>query len=136
MRLRKLIAFAFWELRRILLAISDDWVLDFRAMSILVLTQFSLVFGALELGSIVTGHRLIPAGHPDALVFVLFLAILITALNRYAVSYKNYWKQYEHEFNGYPKFTRAFGMFVMAVLPPLAGGTAIWLTAGMAGLPR
>jgi hypothetical protein len=31
MRTRRILAFAFWEFRRILLAISGDWLLDFRA---------------------------------------------------------------------------------------------------------
>ena len=136
MQLRKLIAFAFWALRSFLLAISGDWVVDFRTMTLLVFTQFSVIFSTLEFGSIVLGHRLIPAGHLDAMVFVLFLAITLTALNRYAVSYKSHWKQYEREFAGYTKFTRAVGMLVMAVLPVLAGATAIWLTTGMAELPR
>jgi hypothetical protein len=43
---RKLLVFAFWELRRILLAISEDWLLDFRAMSILVITQVSSIHSA------------------------------------------------------------------------------------------
>jgi predicted RNA binding protein YcfA (HicA-like mRNA interferase family) len=59
---RKLIVFAFWELRRFLLAISGDWVVDFRAMALLALTQFSIIFSALEFGSIVLGRRLIPTG--------------------------------------------------------------------------
>ena len=105
-------------------------------MTLLVLTQFSVIFSALEFGSIVLGHRLIPARHLDAMVFVLFLAITITALNRYAVSYKNHWKQYEREFDGYSKFTRVVGMLVMAALPALAGATAIWLTTGVAELPH
>jgi hypothetical protein len=133
---RKLIVFAFWGLRRFLLAISGDWVVDFRAMALLALTQFSIIFSALEFGSIVLGRRLIPTGHPDAIVFVLFLAITITALNQYAVSYKNHWKLYEREFDGYSELTKAIGIVVMAVLPVLSGAMAIWLTGAMVGLPH
>jgi len=133
---RKLLVFAFWGLRKGLLAISGDWVVDFRAMTLLIFTQFSVVFSALEFGSIVLGRRLITAGHPDAMVFVLFLASTITAPNRYAVSYKNHWKQYEREFDAYSKFAKTIGIVVMTVLPILAGGTAIWLAGAMVGLPR
>jgi hypothetical protein len=133
---RKLIAFAFWELRRLLLAISGDWIVDFRAMALLVLTEFCVIFSALEFGSITSGRRLIPPGHSDAMVLVLFLAITITALNQFAVSHENHWKQYESEFEGYSKLTKAIGIVVMAVLPPLSGATAIWLTGAMVALPR
>jgi len=36
---RKVLAFAFWELRRVLNVISDDSWVEFRAMSLLVCTQ-------------------------------------------------------------------------------------------------
>lgn len=100
------------------------------------LWRFALFFSALEFGSIVLGRRLIPTGHPDAMVFVLFLAITVTALNQYAVSHKNHWKQYEREFDGYSKLTKAIGIVVMAVLPVVSGAMAIWLTGAMVGLPR
>jgi hypothetical protein len=132
---RKLLAFAFWEFRRALIAISGSWLLDFRAMSLLVITQICLILSLLEVGSIILGRRLIPAGQPVATLFALCCAITITALNLYAV-YKNHWKQYEREFETYSTFIKAIGCIVMIVLLGLAGTTAVWLTAAMASLPN
>jgi hypothetical protein len=106
---RKLVAFAFWEFRRTLVAISGDWLLDFRAMSLLVITQICLILSVLEFGSIILGRRLIPASMPGATLFALCFAIAIAVLNLYAVSYNNHWKQYEREFEGYSTFIKTLG---------------------------
>jgi hypothetical protein len=136
MRTRRILAFAFWEFRRILLAISGDWLLDFRAMSLLVCTEICVVLSALEFGSTIFGHRLIPASEPGVVLFALCWAITITALNLYAVSHKNHWKQYEREFDGYSRFIKVIGGLVMIMLLGLAGAASVWLTAAMVTLPR
>ena len=133
---RKLLVFAFWEFRRILLAISGDTLLDFRAMSLLVFTQACVLLSALEFGSIMLGRRLIPTNELGITAFVLFWTITITAVNHYAVSYKNHWKRYEREFDGYSNVTKAMGWLVMIIMLVLGSTTAIWLTAGVKALPR
>ena len=82
------------------------------------------------------GHRLIPASEPGVALFALCWAITITALNLYAVNYKNHWKQYEREFDAYSKFIKFIGCPVMIMLMGLAGSTSVWLTAAMVTLPR
>jgi len=134
-RPRKIFAFAFWEFRRILAAIAGDTLLDFRAMSLLVFTQACLLLSAFEFGSVMLGYRLIPVGQPGVTAFVLFWTVTITAVNLYAVSYKNHWKQYEREFNAYSAFIKNIGCFVIVLLLGLAGTTAIWLTAAVKALP-
>jgi hypothetical protein len=135
-RPRKLVAFAFWEFRRAIFAISGDWLLDFRAMGLLVITQTCLVLSMLEFGSIVLGHRLIPASQPGATLIALCCAISIAALNLYAVSHKDHWKRYEREFEAYSTFTKTVGCLAVIVLLGLAGTTSVWLTATVATLPH
>jgi len=100
---RKLLAFSFWEFRRILLAVSGDWLVDFRAMVLLAVTQACVAFCALELGELSLGRRLIPGSEPGVTVFELIFALAIAAVNHYAISRKAYWKRYEREFDGYSK---------------------------------
>ena len=77
----KMLAFAFWELRRILNAISDDGWADWRAMALLICTQAGLVFSVLGLGSVILGRRLIPTHEPETTVLGVLLAVAITAIN-------------------------------------------------------
>jgi hypothetical protein len=133
---RKLFVFSLWEFRRILLAISDDWLLDFRAMSLLVVTQTCLVLSALELGELTFGRRLIPSGEPGATAFALCFALAITAFNYYAISRENYWKQYEPEFDRYSNTIKTIGWLILITMLVIAGSMAIWLIAAVKALPR
>jgi hypothetical protein len=133
---RKLLAFSFWEFRRILLAVSGDWLLDFRAMALLAFTEICVVLIALELGSMALGHRLIPGSEQAVTAFGWILALAITAINHYAVSHKDHWKRYEREFDGYSKTIKSIGWLVMITMLVAAGTTAVWLTAVVRVLPR
>jgi hypothetical protein len=57
---RKLLAFAFWELRGVLNAISPDGWVDWRAMGLLVCTQVGLILNFFGIASILLRHSLIP----------------------------------------------------------------------------
>jgi hypothetical protein len=133
---RKLLVFAFWEFRLAIIAISGDWLVDFRAMGLLVCTQICLIFSLLEYGSIMLGRRLIPANQPDVTLLSLFCAIAITTLNVYAITYKDHWKKYRHEFDAYSKLLKILGCILMIVLLGLGAATSIWLAAKMVVLPR
>lgn len=133
-QLRKLIAFAFWELRRILNAIAgDDW-LDFRAMALLVCTQMGLVLSLFGAASILTRCSLLPPQGLALTFFNLFLAATVSAANYYGIQYKDRWRQFESEFNKYSKSRKAIGGIVMIVLPILAIVAAVWVASKMAQL--
>jgi hypothetical protein len=55
------------------------------------------------------------------IIFTAFLAAVVTALNYCGVQYKDRWKQFEGEFDGYPKSMKAVGCLVIIVLPILTG---------------
>ncbi len=84
----------------------------------------------------IVGRRLLPASQPSATLFALCCAIMVAALNLYAVSHKSHWKQYEREFEAYSTFIKVIGCLVMIVLLVLAGTISVWLTATMVALPR
>ena len=119
-QLRKLIAFAFWELRRILNAFAGDSWLDFRAMALLVCTQVALLLSLFGTASILTRSSLLPPQGLASAFFGLVLAATVSALNYYGIQYKDRWKQFESEFDGYSKSRKAIGGLVMIVLPILA----------------
>lgn len=119
-----------------MIAISGDWALDFRALSLLVCTQICVILSALELGSMMLGRRLIPASQPGVTLFALCWAMAIAGLNIYAIGYKNHWRQYEREFEAYSNSVKTIGCLVMVVLLGLAGATSVWLTSTMVALPR
>jgi hypothetical protein len=131
---RKILAFAFWELRRILNAISDDSWIEFRAMSLLVCTQMGLILNFLGIASILLKRSFIPTHGLEQTLLIAFLATAITALNYYGVQYKSRWKQFEGEFDGYSKSTKTAGCLVMIVLPILTGAAMGWTAATMARL--
>jgi len=131
---RKVLAFAFWELRRVLNAISDDSWVEFRAMSLLVCTQMGLILNFLGIASILLKRSLIPTHGLGATLFIAFLAAAITALNYYGVQHKSRWKQFEGEFDGYSKSIKFVGCLVMIVLPILTGVTMSWTAVTMARL--
>jgi amino acid transporter len=131
---RKVLAFAFWELRRVLNAISDDSWLEFRAMSLLVCTQMGLILNFLGIVSILLKRSFIPTHGLGQTLFIALLAAAITALNYYGVQYKNRWKQFEGEFDGYSKSIKAIGGFIVIVLPILTGAAMSWTAMTMARL--
>jgi len=132
---RKVLAFAFWELRRILCAISDDGWADWRAMGLLVCTQIGLVLNIFALASVISGHRLIPTHGIELTAFAVSLSVVITATNYYAVRFENRWKHFEREFERYPKLIQRLGCVVMIALPLLTAAAMVWSAATMARLP-
>jgi hypothetical protein len=133
-QLRKVFAFAFWELRRVLNAISDDSWVEFRAMSLLVCTQMGLILNFLGIASILLNRSFIPTHGLGETFFIPFLAAAVTALNYYGVQYKDGWKQFEGEFDGYSKSTKTIGCLVMIVLPVLTAAAMSWTAVTMARL--
>lgn len=133
-QLRKLIAFAFWELRRILNAIAGDAWLDFRAMALLVCTQIGFVLSLLGTVSILTRRSLLPPQGLASTFFNLFLAATVSVVNYYGIQYKDRWKRFESEFNAYSKSRKAVGGLVIMVLPILAIVSAVWVASKMAQL--
>jgi hypothetical protein len=134
---RKLLAFAFWELRRILSAISDDGgSLDWRAMGLLGMTQVGLILSLFELSSLMLGRSLFPARGLDSVLFCLLLAGTIQASNNYALRYDQRLKTFEREFEQYSTLRKTIGCVVMILLPPLTIATTIWGGVAVSRLPH
>jgi len=84
---------------------AGDTLLDFRAMSLLVLHP-GLFTPEWHLNSDRScGLQLIPVGQPGVTACVVLDGTLLQS-TLYAVGYKNHWKQYEREFNAYSAFIK------------------------------
>jgi hypothetical protein len=131
---RKVLAFAFWELRRVLNAISGDGWVEWRAMSLLVCTQVGLILTVFGIASILLRRSFIPTHGMGLMLFGVFLAAVVTAINYYEVQHKDRWRQFEGEFDGYSTATKTIGCLVMVVLPVLTVVAMGWTAAIMARL--
>jgi hypothetical protein len=132
---RKVLAFAYWELRRTIIAISGNEWADSRAMALLVLIVIGLTLITLNFCSFIAGRELIPLHGSRSTIFVLGVPAIIVVWLVFEVQHKNRWKQYEHEFEGYSKPARTIGGVVMVALPFLMLAALIWTGKKMAQLP-
>jgi hypothetical protein len=135
-RPRKLLAFAYWELRRMIVTISGKEWADGRAMALLVLIVIGLTFTTLSLCSLIVGRVLIPLEGPGSIIFTLGVPAIIVGWLSFEVRHKNRWKQFEREFESYSKLTRTIGGVVMITLPFITLAATIWSGATMARLPH
>ena len=131
---QKALAFAFWELRRVLIAISGDGWVELRAMSLLVCTQVGLILSLFGIASISLKRSFIPTHGLGLTLFGVLVATAVTALNYYGVQYKDRWKHFENEFNGYSKSVKTIGCLVVIALPILTAAAMSWTAATMARL--
>jgi hypothetical protein len=134
LQLRKALAFAFWELRRTLTAISGDGWVEWRAMSLLVCTEVGLILNLFGIASILLKRSLIPTHGLVLAFFGVFLAAAVTAGKYYGVQYKDRWKRFENEFDSYSKSRKTIGCLVMIMLPVLTAAAMSWTAATMARL--
>jgi hypothetical protein len=133
-RPRKLLAFAYWELRRTIIAISGKEWADGRAMALLVLIAVGLTLTALSVCSIIVGREVIPLHGLGSIIFIVGMPAIIVAFLNFEVKHKNRWKQFEREFEGYSKFTRTIGGIVMIALPFITIAAMIWFGMSMSRL--
>jgi hypothetical protein len=127
LHLRKLLAFVFWGLRRVLTAIGGDYGLDWRASTLLVCTEVGLVLCLLGIASIVLGRSFIPASGLRLTYFGVFLVGGVSLLNYYELQYQDKWKQFEREFNGYSRSRKTIGCVVVVMLPILTAAAMSWI---------
>jgi hypothetical protein len=132
----KVLAFAFWELRGILRAISDDKSVDWRAMGILICTQIAVIMSVFAIASVMLGRRIIPGSGPTLTLFGVLLSATVTAINYYAVWYEKRWKSFEREFESYSVLVRRFGGVVVIALPIMTIAGIAWLVGIVAQLPE
>jgi hypothetical protein len=133
---RKLLAFAFWELRRTIIAISGKEWADGRAMALLTLIVTGLTLNTMSLCSIIVGRELIPLHGLGSVIFTLGVPAIIVVWLVFEVRHKNRWKQFEPEFESYSTLTKTIGGIVMITLPFFTLATTIWSGVTMARLPQ
>lgn len=119
----------------VLKAISNDGSVEWRAMCLLVCTQIGIVLNILGFVSVVLGRRFITAPSPAATMFCIVLAVGVTAYTYYAVRYKNTWRFFEPEFEGYSKLVKRIGGIVMIALPVLLIAGMGWSASILRRLP-
>lgn len=133
---RKLLAFAYWELRRIISAISDPWLLDWRAMTFLGGIEVGLILCLFEFGSLLLGRSLIPARGSHTVLFCVVLVGTVARVNYYAIQHEHRWKTFEREFEQYSALRKTIGCVVMIALSFLTFAAMAWAASAMLRLPH
>jgi hypothetical protein len=132
----KLLAFSFWELRRLFVAIYDDGWADFKAMAFLICAQAALVVTFFDIASLVLGHKVSPRPGLAQNCFMVAMSAVIVAANYFSVQYNAKWRRFEAEFEGYSPFVRVCGCVVVAIIVLASFISMIFLGAAVSHLPR
>jgi hypothetical protein len=114
--LSKALAFSFWTLRRTFSALYDDGYADWKALAVLGGSQVLTLFMGISLLSIVLGHRVLTVTKMSTFCLCVGVGLSVTALNYYALRYRDRWTRFEPQFERYPTLARVVGSIVVVVL--------------------
>jgi len=96
---RTWMAFAYWELKTIFAAISDDGWSDWKATTILLALELLAMAALTDAVSVIRGHKLIYRSSP----FIYIVPAILILLNLKAILGKNEsWNRLSTSFENYP----------------------------------
>ncbi len=112
----KLLAFAYWQLRRFFkFTLYDDGYSDWKAMATLCVVQLLLGLVALTLISKYVGYRLLTYEGSSELPSAILITGVVVGGNYYVLRFENRWARLEVEFESYSKLTRVLGGLAVGV---------------------
>jgi multisubunit Na+/H+ antiporter MnhB subunit len=136
-RSTKLLAFAYWELRRFFRTfLHDDGYSDWKALAVICCAQLGGIMAAVSVISIILGHRILPASRASMYSFAIALACGVTAVNYYALRFQNKWARFEAEFEHYSARAQTLGRLAVFVAVIVIAVTTLLAAAAASHLPR
>lgn len=137
MRSTKLLAFAYWQVRRFFRASPfDEGYSDSKALAVLCIAQIVLILSVMSLLATSFGYTFLVPSRTSEVLFAVLLSSAVTAANYYALSYRNRWARFEAEFESYSALSRRVGSFVVASTLVLIVVAAVITKKGLNHLPR
>jgi len=110
---RTWLAFMFWELRTIAIAVNDDGLSDWKATGTIVIFEILVIVGLTNATAVYLGRRLIDKGSP----FIYLAAFAVAFINIPAALGKfRRWHRLGKEFESYSKPTRIAGGIAVVLL--------------------